>query len=67
MREQSAAMANRIERAMKSGKLKRDGGYTILELAAIIRTTRGELSQAVNRKFGSITGFCTQIGFGGMR
>jgi hypothetical protein len=56
-------MANRIERAVKSGKLKLDGSYTIPKLAAIIGTTRAELRQAVNREFGSVTSFCTHLGF----
>lgn len=67
MRKLAAQMADRFNRAVQSGKLKPDGNYTVLELAAIIGTTRAELSQAVNREFGSITGFCTHLGFSGMR
>jgi DNA-binding GntR family transcriptional regulator len=67
MRKLAAEMANRINRAVQSGKLKPDGSYTILELAAIIGTTRAELRQAVNREFGSITDFCRHLGFSGMR
>jgi hypothetical protein len=64
MKKQSAEMAARIERALKSGKLKLDGSYTIPTLAAIIGTTRAELRQAVNREFGSVAAFCTHLGFG---
>jgi hypothetical protein len=64
MKKQAAEMATRIERAVKSGKLKLDGSYTIPNLAAIIGTTRAELRQAVNREFGSVANFCTHLGFG---
>ena len=64
MKKQAAEMATRIERAVKSGKLKLDGSYTIPNLAAIIGTTRAELRQAVNREFGSVANFCTRLGFG---
>jgi superoxide dismutase len=64
MKNQAAEIANRIQRAVKSGKLKLDGSYTIPKLAAIIGTTRGQLRQAVNREFGSVAAFCTHIGFG---
>jgi superoxide dismutase len=63
MKNQAAEIANRIQRAVKSGKLKLDGSYTIPKLAAIIGTTRGQLRQAVNREFGSVTAFCTHVGF----
>ena len=63
MKQQAAEMAKRIERAIQSGKLQRDGSYTIPALAAILGTTRNEMCQAVNREFGSVTNFCTQIGF----
>jgi hypothetical protein len=36
-------MAQRIERALKSGKLLHDGSYTIPALAVILGTTRAEL------------------------
>lgn len=55
-------MSLRIERALKSGKLKRDGSYTIPALAVILGTTRADLSHAVNREFGSVRLFCTHIG-----
>ena len=64
MKKQAAEMANRIQRAVESGRLKLDGSYAIPELVAIIGTTRTQLCQAVNREFGSVAGFCTHIGFG---
>lgn len=64
MKKQATEIANRIQRAVKSGKLKLDGTYTIPKLAAIIGTTRAQLRQAVNREFGSIAAFYTHIGFG---
>jgi hypothetical protein len=64
MKKQAAEMATRIERAVKSGKLKLDGSYPIPKLAAIIGTTRAELRQAVNREFGSVANFCARLGFG---
>lgn len=63
MNKQAAEMAHRIERAVKSGKLTRDGSYTIPALAAAIGTTRARLCQAVNREFGSVGSFCTGLGF----
>ncbi len=60
-------MNRRIQRALKSGKLKRDATYTIPVLAAILGTTRAELSGAVNREFGSITHFYKHIGLAGAR
>jgi hypothetical protein len=63
MNKQATDMSKRIERALWSGKLNRDMIYTVPHLAAIIGTTRAELSQAVNREFGSITNFCTHLGF----
>jgi hypothetical protein len=65
--KQAAEMANRIQRAVKSGKLKLDENYPLPKLAAIIGTTSSQLREAVNREFGSVTNFCTQIGFGGSR
>ena len=64
MKRQAAEMANRIQRAVKSGRLNLDGSYTIPQLAASIGTTRAQLCQAVHREFGSVAGFCTHIGFG---
>ena len=64
MKKPAAEMVNRIQRAVKSGRLKLDGSYTIPELAASIGTTRAQLCQAVHREFGSVAGFCTHIGFG---
>ena len=64
MKKQSAEMARRIERAIKSGKLTLGGSYPIPALVASIGTTRAELSEAVNREFGSIAGFCTHLGLG---
>ena len=63
MKKLSTEFANRIQRAVKSGKLKLDGHYTIPKLAAIIGTTRAQLRQAVNREFGSVAAFYTHIGF----
>ena len=65
MKKQSAEMAKRIEGAVKSGRLKLDETYPIPKLAAIIGTTRAQLCEAVNREFGSVTCFCTHIGFAG--
>ena len=67
MNNQAAAISHRIQCALKSGKLKADGNYTVPALAAILGTTREELSFAVNREFGSIVEFCTSIGFTGMK
>jgi len=64
MNKQAAEMANRMQRAVKSGKLTFDGSYPIPMLAAIIGTTRGQLCQAVNREFGSVASFCAHLGFG---
>ena len=66
MNKQAATMSARILGALRTGKLKADGNYSIPALAVIIGTTRAELSDAVNREFGSITEFCTAIGFTGM-
>jgi len=67
MKTQAAEMTQRIQRAIKSGKLKLDGTYTIPQLAALIGTTRAELRQAVNREFGSVASFCAHLGFAGAR
>jgi len=67
MKRQAAEMAKRIERAVKSGRLKLDGTYPIPKLAAIIGATRAQLGQAVNREFGSVANFCAHIGFGGKK
>jgi hypothetical protein len=67
MKKQAAEMTQRIHRAVKSGKLKLDGTYTIPQLAALIGTTRSQLRQAVNREFGSVASFCAHIGFAGTR
>ena len=64
MKKQAAEMAQRIERAVKSGKLNLDSSYTIPKLAEIIGTTRAQLRRAVNREFGSVAFFCTHLGFG---
>jgi hypothetical protein len=63
MKKQSTEIADRIQRAVKSGKLKLDGSYTISTLAGVIGTTRGQLRDAVNREFGSVAAFYTHIGF----
>jgi len=67
MNNQAAVMSHRIQCALRSGKLKANGNYTVPALTAIIGTTRTELSDAVNREFGSIVAFCTHIGFTGMK
>lgn len=67
MNKQAAGMAQRIQRAVKSGKLQLDGTYTIPQLAALIGTTRAQLRQAVNREFGSVASFCAHLGFAGRR
>ena len=67
MNNQAAAISHRIQCALKSGKLKADGNYTVLALSAILGTTREDLSYAVNREFGSIAEFCKHIGFTGMK
>jgi hypothetical protein len=63
MNKQATNIADRIQRAVKSGKLKLDGSYTIATLAGVIGTTRGQLRDAVNREFGSVAAFYTHIGF----
>jgi hypothetical protein len=60
-------MTRRIQRALKSGKLLRDVTYPIPALAAVLGTTRAELSRAVNREFGSIARFYAQIGIVGAK
>jgi len=60
-------MTRRIQHALNSGKLQRDATYTIPALAAILGTTRAELSRAVNREFGSITHFYGHIAIAGTR
>ena len=60
-------MTRRIQRALDSGKLKRDESYTIPALAVILGSTRAELSRAVNREFGSITHFYAHIGVAGTK
>ncbi len=60
-------MNRRIQRALKSGKLKRDATCTIPALAVILGTTRAELSGAVNREFGSISHFYKHIGLAGVK
>ena len=67
MNKQAATISARILGAIRTGKLKADGNYSIPALAVIIGTSRVELSNAVNREFGSITEFCTHIGFTGMK
>ena len=67
MNKQAATMSARILGAVRTGKLKADGNYSILALAKIIGTSRTELTDAVNREFGSIAEFCTHIGFNGMK
>ena len=63
MNKQATDIADRIQRAVKSGKLKVDGSYTISKLAGVIGTTRGQLRDSVNREFGSVAAFYTHIGF----
>jgi hypothetical protein len=60
-------MTRRIQRAVESGRLKRDATYTIPVLAGILGTTRAELSRAVNREFGSITHFYAHTATAGTR
>jgi len=67
MKKPAAEITQRIQRAVKSGKLKADGSYTIPQLAALIGTTRRQLRQAVNREFGSVTAFYAHIGFASAR
>ncbi len=67
MNTHATAISDRIHRALRSGKLKADGDYTIPSLIAIIGVSRAELSNAVNRDFGSVAEFCTKIGFTGMK
>jgi hypothetical protein len=67
MNKHAAEMTQRIQRAVKSGKLKLDGTYPIPKLAAIIGATRAQLCEAVNREFGSVTRFCAHIGFAGKK
>jgi len=67
MNNLAAAMSHRIQCALRSGKLKADGNYTIPALVVILGTTREELSDAVNREFGSIVEFCAHVGFNGMK
>ena len=67
MNKQASAMSDRIQGALRSGKLLADGNYTIPALIAILGTTRAELSAAVNRDFGSIVGFCEHAGLTGMK
>jgi hypothetical protein len=64
MNNQAAEMTQRIERAVKSGKLNLDSSYTIPKLAEITGTTRVQLRHAVNREFGSVASFYTHPGFG---
>lgn len=67
MSDQAAALARRITLALQSGKLKADGHYTVLTLAAALGATRAEMVAAVHREFGTIAAFCTQIGFAGLK
>ena len=67
MNKQAATISARILGAVRTGKLKADGNYSIPALAIIIGISRTELSDAVNREFGSIAEFCTHIGFTGMK
>ena len=67
MNKQALAISDRIQRALRSGKLKSDGNYTVPDLIAIIGISRAGLSDAVNRDFGSVEKFCEQIGFTGMK
>jgi hypothetical protein len=61
MNNLAAEMTRRIQRAIKSGKLKPDALYPVPALAAILGTTRAEMCRAVNREFGSIALFRAQI------
>ncbi len=65
MNKPSDMMTRRIQIALKSGKLKLDGTYTVPQLAATIGATRPQLRQAVNREYGSISLFCAHLGFTG--
>ena len=67
MNKQAAAISDRIQRALRSGKLKTDGNYTVPDLIAILGISRAGLSGAVNRDFGSVAEFCAHIGFAGMK
>jgi hypothetical protein len=67
MNKKAAAISDRIQRAFRSGKLKADRSYTIPGLTAILGISRGDLSDAVNREFGSVENFCAQVGFTGMK
>jgi DNA-binding GntR family transcriptional regulator len=67
MNTKAAAISDRIHRAIHSGKLKADGNYTIAALIAVLGVSRAELSNAVNRDFGSVAEFCSKIGFTGMK
>ena len=67
MNKNATTLSKRIQCALRSGKLKADGNYSIPALAIIIGTTRTELTDAVNREFGSIAEFCTHIGFTGLK
>jgi hypothetical protein len=64
MKKQAEEIAKRIRRAVKSGRLKTDGSYSIPELAASIGKTRAQLCEAVHQEFGSVAGFCSHIEFG---
>jgi hypothetical protein len=62
MNRHSAEMIARAQRAVKSGKLKRNQVYSVPALAAILGTTRSGLTDATHRDFGSVAAFCTHVG-----
>lgn len=53
-------LTHRLQRALRSGKLKRDTVCSVPALAAILGTTRANLTNSVNREFGSIAQFYQQ-------
>jgi len=61
MNKTATRLAQRAQVALKSGKLKRDATYTVPALAIILGTTRAEMSEAVNREFGSIAEFYRHV------
>ena len=65
MNRHAAEMVQRAQRAVKSGKIKRDRVYSVPALAAILGTTRAGLTHAVHHEFGSVAQFCAHIGFAG--
>jgi hypothetical protein len=60
MNKTTTNLTHRVQRALQSGKLKRDTIYPVPALAVILGTTRLTLTNAVNREFGSIAKFYAQ-------